>query len=62
MSTPNYQEKAAKIKSNRSPNIDEALGPIETYDGRPITGHDKLVMKSLLESYLKTKEQPGSKD
>lgn len=43
-------------KDEQDLSIDEALGPIMSYDGKPVTDHDKLVMKSLLESYLKNKE------
>ena len=42
-------------KDERDLSIDEALGLIMSYDGKPVTDHDKLVMKSLLESYLKNK-------
>lgn len=36
--------------------VDEALGTIMSFDGKPVTTHDKKVMKDLLESYLRNKE------
>lgn len=36
--------------------VDEALGTIMSYDGKPVTNHDKKVMKDLLESYLRNKQ------
>ena len=36
--------------------VDEALGTIMSFDGKPVTEHDKKVMKDLLESYLRNKE------
>lgn len=36
--------------------IDEALGTIMSFDGKPVTDHDKKVMKDLLESYLRNKQ------
>lgn len=36
--------------------VDEALGTIMSFDGKPVTDHDKKVMKDLLESYLRNKE------
>ena len=36
--------------------VDEALGTIMSFDGKPITTHDKKVMKDLLESYLRNKQ------
>ena len=39
-----------------SNDIDEALGTIMSFDGKPVTDHDRKVMKSLLESYLKNKQ------
>ena len=36
--------------------IDKALDPITSFNGKPVTEHDKKVMKDLLVSYLKNKE------
>ncbi|WP_270529267.1 helix-turn-helix domain-containing protein [Limosilactobacillus vaginalis] len=36
--------------------VDEALGTIMSFDGKPVTEHDKKVMKDLLVSYLKNKQ------
>ena len=36
--------------------VDEALGTIMSFEGQPVTEHDKKVMKNLLESYLRNKE------
>ena len=36
--------------------VDEALGTIMSFDGKPVTDHDKKVMKGLLESYLRNKQ------
>lgn len=35
--------------------IDEALGTIMSYDGKPVSEHDKAVMKDLLEAYLRSR-------
>ena len=35
--------------------IDEALGTIMSYDGKPVSEHDKVVMKDLLEAYLRSR-------
>lgn len=36
--------------------VDQALGTIMSFDGKPVTDHDKKVMKDLLESYLRNKQ------
>lgn len=36
--------------------VDGALGTIMSFDGKPVTEHDRQVMKGLLESYLKNKQ------
>ena len=36
--------------------IDEALGTIMSFEGKPVTDHDKKVMKDLLEIYLRNKQ------
>lgn len=48
------RESKADMVHNMS--VDEALGTIMSYDGKPVTEHDKIVMKDLLESYLRNKE------
>ena len=35
--------------------IDEVLGTIMSYDGKPVSEHDKVVMKDLLEAYLRSR-------
>lgn len=35
--------------------VDEALGTIMSYNGKPVSDHDKRVMKDLLEAYLRSK-------
>lgn len=47
-----------KSKADRVHNatVDEALGTIMSFEGQPVTEHDKKVMKDLLESYLRNKE------
>lgn len=46
----------AKADEIHNMSIDEALGTIMSFDGKPVTDHDKKVMKDLLESYLRNKE------
>lgn len=36
--------------------VDEALGTVMSFDGKPVTDHDKKVMKDLLESYLRNRD------
>lgn len=36
--------------------INDSLGTIMSFDGKPVTDHDRKVMKDLLESYLKNKQ------
>ena len=47
------KEKADEVHNM---SVDEALGTIMSFDGKPVTDHDKKVMKDLLESYLRNKE------
>lgn len=49
----NYQSKADQV---HDATLDEALGTIMSFEGQPVTEHDKKVMKDLLESYLRNKE------
>lgn len=44
------------IKKPHNNSVDDALGTIMSFDGKPVTDHDRKVMKSLLESYLKNKQ------
>lgn len=46
----------AKADEVHNMSVDEALGTIMSFDGKPVTDHDKKVMKDLLESYLRNKE------
>lgn len=48
---------SSKADQVHNMSIDEALGTIMSFDGKPVTDHDKKVMKGLLESYLRNKEQ-----
>lgn len=36
--------------------VDEALGTVMSFNGKPVTDHDKKVMKDLLESYLRNRD------
>lgn len=47
------ESKADKVHNM---SVDEALGTIMSFEGQPVTEHDKKVMKDLLESYLRNKE------
>lgn len=47
------RESKADMIHNAS--VDEALGTIMSYDGKPVSEHDKLVMKDLLEAYLRSR-------
>ena len=49
----NTQSKADKVHNM---SVDEALGTIMSFEGQPVTDHDKKVMKDILESYLRNKE------
>lgn len=35
--------------------VEEALGTIMSFEGKPVTDHDKKTMKDLLESYLRNR-------
>lgn len=48
------RESKADMVHNMS--VDDALGTIMSFEGKPVTDHDKKVMKDLLESYLRNKE------
>ncbi|WP_283598257.1 helix-turn-helix domain-containing protein [Ligilactobacillus saerimneri] len=45
----------SKADMVHSMTVDEALGTIMSYDGKPVSDHDKRVMKDLLEAYLRSK-------
>lgn len=47
------RESKADMIHNAS--VDEALGTIMSYDGKPVSEHDKVVMKDLLEAYLRSR-------
>lgn len=46
----------SKANQVHNATVDEALGTIMSFEGQPVTEHDKKVMKDLLESYLRNKE------
>lgn len=52
-SNSSNQKLANKV---HSASVDEALGTIMSFEGKPVTDHDKKVMKDLLESYLRNKD------
>lgn len=46
-------------KSKHSPqnlSLDEAVDSVMSFDGRPVTDHDRQMMKSLWKSYLENKD------
>ena len=47
--------KMSKADMIHNASVDEALGTIMSYDGKPVSEHDKLVMKDLLEAYLRSR-------
>lgn len=49
-------KESSKADKVHNMSVDEALGTIMSFEGQPVTEHDKKVMKDLLESYLRNKE------
>ncbi len=45
----------SKAKSD-SLSLDEAVDSVMSFDGRPVTDHDRQMMKSLWKSYLENKD------
>lgn len=45
----------SKIKGD-SLSLDEAVDSVMSFDGRPVTDHDRQMMKSLWKSYLENKD------
>lgn len=43
-------------KQSESLSLDEALDSVMSFDGRPVTEHDRQMMKSLWKSYLENKD------
>lgn len=43
-------------KSNNDLSLDEAVDSVMSFDGRPVTDHDRQMMKSLWKSYLENKD------
>ncbi|MCH5384658.1 XRE family transcriptional regulator [Limosilactobacillus reuteri] len=50
------RKELSKADQVHNATVDEALGTIMSFEGQPVTEHDKKVMKDLLESYLRNKE------
>lgn len=46
----------ASKKSNNGLSLDEAVDSVMSFDGRPVTDHDRQMMKSLWKSYLENKD------
>lgn len=45
----------SKVKGD-SLSLDEAVDSVMSFDGRPVTDHDRQMMKSLWKSYLENKD------
>lgn len=43
-------------KSDNELSLDEAVNSVMSFEGRPVTDHDRKMMKSLWKSYLENKE------
>lgn len=43
-------------ESNNDLSLDEAVDSVMSFDGRPVTDHDRQMMKSLWKSYLENKD------
>lgn len=43
-------------KNNSDLSLDEAVDSVMSFDGRPVTDHDRQMMKSLWKSYLENKD------
>lgn len=56
VSTDYLLGRKSKAEQVHNATVDEALGTIMSFEGQPVTEHDKKVMKDLLESYLRNKE------
>ena len=56
VSTDYLLGRKSKADQVHNATVDEALGTIMSFEGQPVTEHDKKVMKDLLESYLRNKE------
>ena len=56
VSTDYLLGRKSKADKVHNATVDEALGTIMSFEGQPVTEHDKKVMKNLLESYLRNKE------
>lgn len=56
VSTDYLLGRKSKADQVHNATVDEALGKIMSFEGQPVTEHDKKVMKDLLESYLRNKE------
>lgn len=52
-----YLLNGKQTKADRVHNmsVEEALGTIMSFEGKPVTDHDKKTMKDLLESYLRNR-------
>ncbi|WP_242363606.1 helix-turn-helix domain-containing protein [Limosilactobacillus antri] len=49
-------EYLAGTPTKKAKSLDEALDNVMSFDGKPVTEHDKKVMKQLWEAYLASKE------
>ncbi|MCC4467310.1 helix-turn-helix domain-containing protein [Limosilactobacillus reuteri] len=49
------RKELSKADRVHSMSVDEALGTIMSFEGKPVTDHDKKTMKDLLESYLRNR-------
>lgn len=43
-------------KEKKGLSLDEAVDSVMSFDGRPVTNHDRQMMKSLWKSYLENKD------
>ena len=43
-------------KEKKGLSLDEAVDSVMSFDGRPVTDHDRQMMKSLWKSYLENKD------
>ncbi|MGM9907914.1 helix-turn-helix domain-containing protein [Limosilactobacillus sp.] len=55
--TTDYLLNGNKNKVTETVNLDKAIDAAMSYEGQPVTDHDRKVMKKLWRAYLSSKEQ-----
>lgn len=56
VSTDYLLERSNNKKGKKGLSLDEAVDSVMSFDGRPVTDHDRQMMKSLWKSYLENKD------